>query len=55
MSRASMLNEVSFNKCKLGNEGLQVTFDALTGLRKLNKIDYSNNNVFDAGIENIST
>ena len=53
LSHATMLTRLNLNKCKLGDEGLQITFSALEGLRKLTKIDYSNNNIFDHGISKI--
>ena len=49
LAHAQVMKRVSFSKCNLGDEGFNVTFEALQMLRKLTKIDYSNNNIFDRG------
>ena len=53
LAHASSLTQISFKQCKLGDDGLQATFIALVGLRKLTKVDYSSNNIFDEGIYKI--
>ena len=53
LSRGLMLTNLSLNRCKLGNEGLALTFDAIQMLKKLRKVEYANNNIFDAGIAKI--
>ena len=47
LAHASMMSSVSLSKCKLGDDGLLITFEALQPLRKLAKIDYSSNGIFD--------
>ena len=53
LAHAQVMQRVSFSKCNLGDEGFSVTFEALQALRKLTKIDYSCNNIFDRGIMSI--
>ena len=53
LSRGHILTNLSLNRCKLGNEGLAFTFDAIQMLKKLRKVEYANNNIFDAGIAKI--
>lgn len=47
------LTKISFVRCELGDDGLQITFEALASLRKLTKVDYSSNKIFDKGVSGI--
>ena len=53
LSHATPLQYISFRKCKIGNEGLISTYEALETLRRLKKIDYSDCCIFDKGLEGL--
>ena len=53
LSHAVVLESVSLKKCKLGDDGLISTFDAISSLKRLTKIDYSENIITNRGLESI--
>ena len=52
-AKAAPLEELNMRACGLENEGLVTTFEVLVELKRLKKIDYSNNGIFDKGIQSI--
>jgi len=53
LNNARKLSKISMAGCQLEDEGLVITFEALSSLREVRKIDYSNNGIFTKGIEGI--
>ena len=50
---AGPLQVLTMRACILENEGLITTFETLKDQRRLKQIDYSNNGIFDRGIDGI--
>ena len=53
LTQAAPLTSISFMKCKLEDDGLIIMFEAISTLRRVKKIDFSYNNIFDKGIKGI--
>jgi len=53
LNNARKLSKISLTGCQLEDEGLVITFEALSSLREVRKINYSNNGIFSKGIEGI--
>ena len=54
IATARKLKELSMKNCQLEDEGLMVTFDAISTLREIKKVDFSTNRITNRGLEAIS-
>ena len=51
---ARKLKELSLRKCQLEDNGLKVTFEKLSPLMYIKRMDFSENAITDYGIESVS-
>ena len=50
---AFFLDEISFARCELENNGFYITFEAISNIKTVKKINYSANKIDDYGVEAI--